>query len=102
MAAAGRGAEGRAPGSEGYGVSRGEGDFGRADYLKAAEDCFAFLEKHNLAFTNDGKENILDDYCALIAAAELYRTTGKAVYMEAADRTGHVARGTVDELGHRQ
>ena len=85
MAAARGGAEG-APGSEGYGVSRGEGDFGRADYLKAAEDCFAFLEKNNLLFTNDGRENILDDYCALIAASELFRTTGKAIYREAAAR----------------
>jgi hypothetical protein len=85
MAAARGGAAG-APGSEGYGVTRGEGDFGRADYLKAAEDCFAFLEKHNLAFTNDGQENIVDDYCALVAAAELYRTTGKAMYRAAADR----------------
>jgi hypothetical protein len=85
MAAARGGAEGE-PGSEGYGLSRGEGDFGRADYLKAAEDCFAFLEKHNLAFTNDGQENIVDDYCALVAAAELYRTTGKAMYRAAADR----------------
>jgi len=67
-------------------VSRGEGEFGKSDYLKAAEDAFAFLEKNNLLFTNDGQENIIDDYCALIAATELYRTTKKAVYKEAADR----------------
>ena len=85
MAAARGGADG-APGSPGYGLSRGEGDFTAADYLKAAEDAFAFLEKNNLLFTNDGKENILDDYCALAAATELFRTTKKAVYKEAADR----------------
>ncbi len=85
MAAARGGAAG-APGSEGYGVSKGEGDFKSAEYLKAAEDAFAFLEKHNLLFTNDGKENILDDYCALIAATELFRTTQKLVYKEAADK----------------
>jgi len=67
-------------------VSRGDGDFGRADYLRAAEDCFAFLEKNGLIFANDGKENILDDYCALVAATELYRTTGKEAYREAATR----------------
>ena len=75
-----------APGSEGYGVSKGEGDFRGADYLKAAEDAFAFLEKNNALFTNDGKENILDDYCALVAATELFRTTGKPVYRQAADK----------------
>jgi hypothetical protein len=85
MAAARGGAAG-APGSEGYGLSRGEGEFKAADYLKAAEDAFAFLEKNNLMFTNDGKENILDDYCALIAATELYRTTRKEIYKAAADR----------------
>ena len=75
-----------APGDPGYGVSRGEGDFTSAAYLKAAEDAFAFLEKNNLLFTNDGRENIVDDYCALIAAVPLYAVTGKPVYKEAADR----------------
>ncbi|MEN6559559.1 MAG: glycoside hydrolase family 9 protein [Acidobacteriota bacterium] len=84
--AAARGGPAGAPGSEGYGMSRGEGDFAATDYLKAAEDAFAFLEKNNLTFTNDGRENIVDDYCALVAAVELYRTTRKPVYMEAADR----------------
>ncbi len=41
------------------------GEFTSADYLKAAEDGFAFLEKNNLQYINDGKENIVDDYCAL-------------------------------------
>ena len=85
MAAARGGAAG-APGSEGYGLSKGEGDFTAAQYLKAAEDAFAFLEKQNLFFTNDGKENIIDDYCALIAATELLRATGKPAYRQAADR----------------
>ena len=62
------------------------GDFGPADYLKAAEDAFAFLERHNLEFANDGRENIVDDMCALLAAAELVKTTGKDVYRAAADR----------------
>ncbi len=41
------------------------GEFATADYLKAAEDAFAYLEKNNLSFANDGKENIVDDDCAL-------------------------------------
>ncbi len=36
--------------------------------------------------TNDGKENILDDYCALSAATELYKATGKEIYKEYADK----------------
>jgi hypothetical protein len=62
------------------------GEFHNADYLKAAEDAFAFLEKNNLAMTNDGKENIVDDYCALMAATELYKATHKDIYKAAADR----------------
>jgi hypothetical protein len=62
------------------------GDFAPADYLKAAEDAFAFLEKNNLLFANDGKENIIDDYCALVAASELFRATKAGKYREAADK----------------
>ncbi len=85
MAAARGGATGQ-PGSEGYGVSRGEGDFTAVEYLAAAEGAFAFLEANNIHFTNDGEENIVDDYCALVAAIELLRTTGKPAYRAAADR----------------
>jgi Glycosyl hydrolase family 9/Cellulase N-terminal ig-like domain len=62
------------------------GEYKNADYLKAAEDAFAFLEKNNLKMVNDGKENIVDDYCALAAATELFRATKKPIYKEAADR----------------
>ncbi len=62
------------------------GDMPNSAYLKAAEEAFAFLEAHNTELLNDGKENILDDYCALMAATELYRATKKATYKAAADR----------------
>jgi hypothetical protein len=62
------------------------GEFHSADYLKAAEESFDFLEKNNPKLTNDGKENIVDDYCALAAATELYRATHAEKYKQAADR----------------
>jgi Glycosyl hydrolase family 9/Cellulase N-terminal ig-like domain len=62
------------------------GEFSSADYRKAAEDAFDYLEKNNLKLVNDGKENILDDYCALTAATELYRATKKDSYKAAADK----------------
>lgn len=62
------------------------GDFAPADYLRAAEDAFSFLEENNLLFTNDGRENIVDDYCALMAATELFRATKADKYKEAADK----------------
>lgn len=62
------------------------GDFSSADYLRAAEEAFAFLSAHNRELLNDGTPNILDDYCALMAATELYRATHKESYRTAADQ----------------
>ncbi|MFS2185263.1 glycoside hydrolase family 9 protein [Mucilaginibacter sp. Mucisp84] len=61
------------------------GEFSNADYLKAAENAFAFLEKENPQMDYDKKENILDDYCALSAATELYKATHKDIYKAAAE-----------------
>jgi len=62
------------------------GDFSNSVYLQTAEDAFAFLETNNLAFNPDGRENILDDYCALLAATELFKATKETRYKAAADR----------------
>ncbi len=62
------------------------GDYSNADYLKAAEEAFAFLEKDNTLQDFDGKENIVDDYCALTAATELFRVTHQDVYQKAAEK----------------
>jgi len=62
------------------------GEFSSEDYRKAAAEAFDYLEKNNLKLVNDGKENIVDDYCALTAATELYRATKKDVYKAAADK----------------
>jgi Glycosyl hydrolase family 9/Cellulase N-terminal ig-like domain len=62
------------------------GEFTNADYLKAAEDAFDFLEQNNLKLVNDGQENIVDDYCALTGASELYKATKKEIYKAAANR----------------
>jgi len=66
-----------------YNVS---GDYSNADYLKAAENAFAYLEQNNKAVDYDGKENIIDDYCALSAATELYKVTKKDLYKTAATK----------------
>ncbi|MBB5342962.1 glycoside hydrolase family 9 protein [Tunturibacter empetritectus] len=63
-----------------------DGDLPRTEYLRAAEEAFQFLDAHNRELLNDRKENILDDYCALMAATELYRATTKESYRLAADR----------------
>ncbi|MYW92596.1 hypothetical protein G3I59_18765 [Amycolatopsis rubida] len=62
------------------------GDYSHEEYLATAKAAFEFLEQHNVEMTNDGKENIQDDYGALLAAVELYQVTKKPAYREAADR----------------
>ncbi len=75
-----------------------QGDFPRAIYIQNAEEAFQFLSAHNSELLNDGKENILDDYCALMAATELYRATKKQTYRDAADKRASqlMARLTTD------
>ncbi|HLY24856.1 MAG TPA: glycoside hydrolase family 9 protein [Aggregatilineales bacterium] len=75
------------------------GEFKSADYLKAAEDAFAYLEAHNLELTNDGQENILDDYCALLAATQLYKATSNAAYQAAAARRAESLMGRLADSG---
>ncbi|SEG91651.1 beta-glucosidase family 9 [Actinacidiphila yanglinensis] len=47
------------------------GDFTGRQYLEAALAGFAHLEAHNLEYLDDGTESVIDDYAALLAAAEL-------------------------------
>jgi hypothetical protein len=72
-----------------------DGDFPRSKYLETAEAAFAFLEVHNAELLNDHRENILDDYCALMAATELYRASHQEAYRDAA---GKRARRLMDRL----
>jgi hypothetical protein len=79
-----------------------DGDFTRLEYLHAAEEAFQFLDAHNRELLNDGKENILDDYCALMAATELYSATHKNIYRAAADlRATHLMERLTDTGSYR-
>jgi hypothetical protein len=79
-----------------------DGDFDRAAYRKTAEEAFQFLEDHNRELLNDGKENILDDYCALMAATELYRATHNESYRAAAQkRAGSLIARLTSAQDHR-
>jgi hypothetical protein len=63
-----------------------DGEFPRSEYLRTAADAFKFLNEHNRELLNDGVENILDDYCALMAATELYAASHDETYRTAADK----------------
>jgi hypothetical protein len=60
------------------------GEFSQAQYLQDAERAFAHLQQNNLRYCDDGVENIIDDYTALLAATELYRATHEEAYLRAA------------------
>ena len=61
------------------------GEYSSDQYLHAARLAYEFLSKYNLYYTNDGKENIIDDYCVLIAATELWNATKEGRYKADAD-----------------
>ncbi|KPC55235.1 glycoside hydrolase family 9 protein [Amantichitinum ursilacus] len=63
-----------------------DGEFSREQYLHAARSGFAHLQAHNLEYLDDGAENIIDDFCALLAATELLAVTGEGEYADAAIR----------------
>jgi len=60
------------------------GEFTGPQYLADAEKAFDHLQANNTKYCDNGVENIIDDYTALLAAAELYRATRKDSYLQAA------------------
>jgi Glycosyl hydrolase family 9/Cellulase N-terminal ig-like domain len=77
------------------------GDFTGAEYLQAARRGFAHLEEHNREYLHDGCETVLDDYCALLAAAELLNAdpSGAAGYRAAAERRAASLAGRHTDSG---
>ncbi|MDP4209293.1 MAG: glycoside hydrolase family 9 protein [Bacteroidota bacterium] len=61
-----------------------DGDFTSKQYLEAAERAFAHLQKFSTQYADDGKDNIIDDYCALMAVSELWIATNKDIYKDEA------------------
>ncbi len=58
------------------------GEYGFDTYLETAEKGFSHLLENNSTYCDDGQENIIDDYCALMAATELYNATKKSEYLD--------------------
>lgn len=60
------------------------GEFTSQQYLDGAKRAFAHLLVNNTKYDDDGKENIIDDYCALMAATELWIATHEDQYLKEA------------------
>jgi hypothetical protein len=72
---------------------KNHGEYTSKQYLDGAERAFAHLLINNTKYDDDGKENIIDDYCALMAATELWITTNKPLYRnEARKRADNLAK----------
>ncbi|HTE01735.1 MAG TPA: glycoside hydrolase family 9 protein [Mucilaginibacter sp.] len=70
-----------------------DGEFTSQQYLDGAKRAFAHLLINNIKYDDDGKENIIDDYCALMAATELWITTNEPLYRdEARKRANNLAK----------
>lgn len=61
------------------------GDYSPDRYLAAAESGFRHLQRYSIEYLPDARENIIDDYCALLAACELSCATDHVEYGEAAE-----------------
>lgn len=69
------------------------GDYTREQYLQAAKDAYAYLEGNNHRYLNDGKDNIIDEYCSLTALTELYKATLEPEYLEKAGEKAALLTG---------
>lgn len=58
------------------------GSENQSKYILAAKRAYAHLKVNNLKYCDDGKENIIDDYCALMAAVELFKATSEGYYLQ--------------------
>ncbi|MEO8471565.1 MAG: ThuA domain-containing protein [Chryseolinea sp.] len=54
--------------------------YSQAQYLKAAERAFEHLQKNSIKYIDDHKENIIDDYTALMGSTELWIATKNFSY----------------------
>ena len=76
------------------------GEYTSAQYLGAAERAFAHLLKYNTKYDDDGKENIIDDYCALMAATELWIATDSSLYRNEARKRAQNLNKRMTEKGY--
>jgi hypothetical protein len=75
------------------------GDFTSEQYLNGAKRAYAHLVLNNTKYDDDGKENIIDEYCALMAATELWIATDDTFYKEEARKWAHKLENRITEKG---
>ncbi|PWS33747.1 glycoside hydrolase family 9 protein [Pedobacter paludis] len=76
------------------------GDFTSKQYLEGAKRAFAHLLINNNKYTDDGKDNIIDDYCALMASTELWYVTREDLYRKEARKRVLSLRKRITDQGY--
>ena len=56
-------------------------EYSQSEYIRTAKSAWKYLSENNERYTNDGKWNLIDEYCALMATTELYLTTKEYDYL---------------------
>ncbi|MEN0053112.1 MAG: glycoside hydrolase family 9 protein [Mucilaginibacter sp.] len=77
-----------------------DGEFKSAEYLTAAKRAYDHLKVNNTKYDDDGKENIIDDYCALMAATELWIATDSSFYHEEASKRAQNIEKRMSSAGY--
>jgi len=75
------------------------GDFTSAQYLDGAKRAYKHLLINNTKYDDDGKENIIDDYCALMAATELWISTNDTFYQDETRKWAHKLESRMTDQG---
>ncbi|WP_200976455.1 glycoside hydrolase family 9 protein [Echinicola sp. 20G] len=75
-------------------------DYSSNEYLAGAEKAYLHALANSKTYADDGKDNIIDDYCSLIASIELWKATSKPLYINnARDRAENLTE-RMSQLGY--
>lgn len=59
-----------------------DGEYSQEEYIQKAVLGFDHLLQHNQEYLDDRTENIIDDYCFLLASLELFKTLKDVTYLD--------------------
>lgn len=74
--------------------------FTSQNYLDGAKKAYAHLLINNKAYDDDGKENVIDDFCALMASTELWIATDSSFYRDEARKRMNNLAGRMTPAGY--
>ncbi|NLG19638.1 MAG: T9SS type A sorting domain-containing protein [Fibrobacter sp.] len=75
------------------------GEFTATAYLDGAKKGYTHLKANNTKYCDNREENIIDDYCALMATVELYKATTDEIYLSDARIRAASLIGRFDSRG---